>query len=137
MDGYPTKISFIIKDAFSDEEGSDRDGYSVYIADPEYDIAKMDDPDAIVTPAIINIRFTYPLSRSVTAEFSNGPYSRAELARIICKKYQDIYHEEDETTQTNRNHTEGRYGIWGHVIEDLALVSVTKTGPFYSLGVDS
>lgn len=127
------------------------DGKSPYIqiAHPDDDINSLIDADAIVTPQAINVLFSYPLERPVVVKFDNGPYTRRRLAEIICKKYEEIYEEEDQTSTVeagrlsqislNRNQTTGKYGIWGHVIGDLVLHSVyfdTRTG-FYELGVDS
>lgn len=117
----------------------------IQISDPEDDLDAMPNGDEIVTPAVIKVLFNYPLENPVIVTFSDGPFSRRQLAEIICETYAEIYRTEDETTRTqvglmpgmlNRNQTNGKYGIWGHSIGDLALHAV-HPGSIYTLGIDS
>lgn len=141
---YPTEITFEIS---GDQEYDEPSSY-VYIADPSDCLERMLNPDEIVTPNCITIEFDYPLKRPVLFDFIEGPYSRRELARVICEKYQEIYDAEDESTNIlasqragnilNRNCTDGIYGIWGHSIGDLTLHTVDRNRDgVYTLGVYS
>jgi len=85
------------------------------------------------------IEITYPLSKPCLAQFTTGKsgLTRGKLADRICKLYRKVYSTEDDTTDTppgmvpgmlNRNKTSGKYGIWGHCIEDLCLCSANIDG---------
>ncbi len=82
------------------------------------------------------IHLNYPLSVNVVIA-AECILNLSELAYIIAKTYDNIYQEEDETIidikeipkkdrkgLMNRNETDGRYGIWGHDLEDLVLESI-------------
>lgn len=56
-----------------------------------------------------------------------------EVVERIIDIYDEIYKEEEETStitpgmipgMMNRNRTDGKYGIWGHVLSDLFLTEV-------------
>ncbi len=112
----------------------------VALAHLESDIERMHDPDEIVLPAgeyILNI--DYPVAKPAEIPLSPSDprgYSRAAIAREVAKVYAAVYEEEERTSSVkvippeargqtyNRNETDGKYGIWGHDIEDLALVKV-------------
>ncbi len=97
---------------------------------------------------------SYPLSTPYKKKFKTGKKgkTRIQLVDMICKSYRKIYFEEDSSTEIppllgseggnapmfNRQETDGKYGIWGHCIEDLLLhsVSITPKGTI-SCGVDS
>jgi hypothetical protein len=77
-----------------------------------------------------------------------GSVSVGELIDRICELYHEIYNEENSTTTVkpgnipgmlNRNTTNGKYGIWGHVLSDLVLTSVEFSAKdnVISLCVDS
>lgn len=134
-----------------DDDCSDGISRYVYIANPKADLRLMLDAEDLVTPEEFQIRFDYPLSNPVTFKFVDGPYTRRELAQLICSCYQTIYREEDESTKIpagqispnmlNRNMTDGKYGIWGHDIGDLVLhtvyIKTNEHGILYTLGIDS
>ena len=84
---------------------------------------------------------------------SNG-FTREALVKKISDKYHQIYQEEESTatvktvpvkertTLYNRNQTDGKYGIWGHDLADLALdhIMVYKSANgdiLLSLDIDS
>ena len=88
---------------------------------------------------IINYPVTY--EKRVLLRAANGKaFTRVELVRKIAKAYQDVYVEEAntatlpiETMQArtngksmliNRAPTDGKYGIWGHDLNDLLLHTV-------------
>lgn len=73
----------------------------------------------------------YPLS--VVAEFPIEFSSMEELWEKVRSAYEEIYKEEEESSSVtpglipnmyNRNRTNGKFGIWGHGINDLVLESV-------------
>jgi hypothetical protein len=86
----------------------------------------------------ISIRFDYPLSHSVLLQFDGKkPWRLADLINAICAGYVKIYDEEDETRTlpasapldsilVNRPKTDGKHGIWGHILNDLYIESVYK-----------
>ncbi len=76
----------------------------------------------------ITIEFTYPLSLNVEFEFNNkGGFTRMDLWRCIYEGYKRIYDEEESDADDpgnapnllNRGISQGRYGIWGHYIDEL------------------
>lgn len=91
----------------------------------------------------------YPLSVPYEKKFkvNSDGMTRLKFVDLICKAYRKIYKEEDKSTKIkvgnisgmlNRNATNGKYGIWGHSIEDLLLcdASVGKKNRII-VGVDS
>jgi hypothetical protein len=106
------------------------------------------DPDEkVIDLTTIRIKYTYPLSNSVTYRVSsrNG-FTRKQLAKIIARRYQMIYDEEEATSDVavenipnmlNRCQTTGRFGIWGHCIDDLILHTAHIDGDLITLGLDS
>ena len=112
----------------------------ISIKDPQPEIDYLIDKDEIViskTNAILII--DYPLENSVEVKIvSNNPdgFTRKELAQKISAEYNRIYKEEEESAKTkttpleqrqgliNRNKTDGKYGIWGHDIDDLDLSAI-------------
>ena len=80
---------------------------------------------------IIRIEFNYPLSATHTFEFhKKGGFTNMDFVRAVCKKYKEIYAEEDKSMSGkeryipgmfNRQTSDGKYGIWGHVLGDLFL----------------
>jgi hypothetical protein len=84
---------------------------------------------------IIDYPLNNPVEIQIKANNSNG-FSRKELAQKISTEYKRIYQEEEESAKTkttpiderqgliNRNQTDGKYGIWGHDIDDLDLSAI-------------
>jgi hypothetical protein len=80
----------------------------------------------------------YPLNNpaKISIKPSSGEFTREELVKIVSKEYNRIYKEEEESAKTktvpleerkgliNRNQTDGKYGIWGHDIDDLDLSNI-------------
>jgi len=98
----------------------------------------------------------YPLNHPVELKLAAAgkAFTRAELVKAVCDAYQQIYAEEEAAsavktvpagqrgTLQNRNTTEGPYGIWGHDLDDLDLVTIevdkARSGDIYlMLRVDS
>lgn len=91
--------------------------------------------------AILIINYPVAYEKRVLLRAANGKaFTRVELVRKIAKAYQDMYDEEAntaslsiETMQSrtnggcallNRAPTDGKYGIWGHDLDDLLLDTV-------------
>lgn len=97
--------------------------------------------------------FDYPLQKPAVfrlAADTPAGFTRAGLVRAIAATYQRIYREEDATSvvpsgrvssiRLHRNPTHGRYGVFGHDLEDLSLAAVQLPGPgepYYKLVVTS
>lgn len=83
---------------------------------------------------IIDYPVRAPVSFNITSE--NG-FTKSDLLRKIGQIYKQMYIDEEasSTIKTvpmnqrqgviNRNTTDGKYGIWGHDIDDLVLSSAT------------
>ena len=132
------EISFTVKvtDQKMIKEGLTTSRY-IQLADPTEDIANLEDAAAIVLPCRETIVVAdYPLAKEfefkVVSDAPTG-FTRAEIARKISTLYQEIYAREETSTKTpiiplekrkglsNRNTTNGEYGIWGHDLRDLVL----------------
>ncbi len=97
----------------------------------------------------------YPLSVPYKEEISTGKNGMkiSEVIDLGVKAYHKIYNEErkssslkEESIQKrtkgkslliNRAETNGRYGIWGHDLSDLAIVGVSVVGNKIYFSVDS
>ncbi len=89
------------------------------------------------------------MRRAVIVSYENKDgFTRALLARLISDEYHNIYEIEEQTTDKspallsgwlNRNETNGAYGIYGHMIEDLLLHTLwyDPSTRVVRLGVDS
>jgi len=77
-------------------------------------------------------------------------FTRGGLARAVALVYRRVYEEEEASAGPppprplgypilNRVPTNGRYGIYGHDLGDLALHTVepSREGDHFELGVDS
>lgn len=66
------------------------------------------------------LEIDYPLDRPAKFKINTGKngMSLVVLLGKIGKYYHKVYEQEDLDIA---NHKEGRYGIWGHDIEDLSL----------------
>ena len=106
----------------------------VRIDSPQLELDSLIGKDEVVLEAsTVTIVLDYPLTfpHYFTIAADKG-FTRAELLKAISDEYQRIYREEESTATTktvplehrkvyNRNETNGKYGIWGHDIGDLAL----------------
>ena len=120
----------------------------VPIKNPEKFIADLIDKDKIVVKQndavlVIDYPLENPIEIEIKSEDSNG-FKKSELIEIISREYKRIYQEEEDSAQIktipknerkgviNRNKTNGKYGIWGHDIDDLVLSAIivkkTKNG---------
>jgi len=110
----------------------------ISIANPMAEVNILIQPNELVLPynnAIILI--DYPLEKPVEVLIkSKNGFSRKDLIMAISEEYHKIYEEEETTSKQrtipveeretiiNRNQTDGKYGIWGHDIEDLDLSEI-------------
>lgn len=90
----------------------------------------------------INCTIKYPLSNPCDFKIYLAKYKWNEnedryyfdlenIVDQICNKYREIYSEEEKTAlleirsestpEFNRSRTDGKWGIWGHDIEDLVI----------------
>ena len=106
--------------------------------DPETALATLTLRDEIVIPfpratLVIDFPLTHPAHIAIHAGIPQG-FTRAELVRTICEEYQHVYAAEEGTAPEEpvvehrgdtreRTRTDGAYGIWGHALEDLVLMS--------------
>jgi hypothetical protein len=119
---------------------------------PPWNIANLCNPnDVVIHAPSIRIVADYPFSREFEFEVTPGDgrteFTRAAFARAVADLYKRIYDEEDETAggptpnmpgMLNRGRSKGTYGIWGHHIGDLLLLSVDKEADGrYSLEINS
>jgi len=95
----------------------------------------------IIKDKKIKLELNYPLSQSFFFEFENeNGFTIHDLIKLTRITYRQIYAEENETSQLkvlpmgeriikqrgllNRNKTNGKYGIYGHDINDLIIVTM-------------
>lgn len=94
------------------------------------------------------LEFYYPLTTAVRFHFvaPAAGHTRKEVVNAIAKAYKQIYAEEKQTSTIkaatlpqsfNRNLTNGKYGIWGHVLGDLILHTLYMNGNTLAVVVDS
>jgi hypothetical protein len=93
----------------------------------------IDGDDIIDERESIPIAFDYPLNGEHVFTFERpGGWTRQAFYDAVRAKYREIYAEEERTRTlpaerlpgsmlVNRPKTDGKYGIWGHVIGDLVL----------------
>jgi hypothetical protein len=102
------------------------------------------------TSESIFISFEYPLSRGVDLEFRNAkrPWRLEDLLDCVAEGYVKIYDEEDATRTlpaqapldsilVNRPRTDGKYGIWGHILNDLYIEGIYKEEGIWHLQMGS
>lgn len=163
-----TDINFSIvwEDAQSGEYGSPEDP-SPYFGLSREKLSRslngLQNPDEkVIDKSYIRVLFDYPLETEhiLTLVPPDGKeyFTRASLGKAIALKYQEIYDEEEKTTELpvetlaqrmakegkecyliNRAETNGNWGIWGHALGDLDLhtVSYDNQQDYYTLGIDS
>jgi len=155
----------LYEDAAPGEWGSPEiPGSQIFLHDADKEIERLVGADAkVISTDRIQVLYDYPFCNAgpsavekemggwifeeVAPEGQNH-FTREDLARSIVARYRDIYGEEEKTTKIkagtipgmyNRNQTNGMYGIYGHVIEDLAVgpVYYDPVKKIYYLGMSS
>ncbi len=91
--------------------------------------------EIIIKDERITMIFTYPLSVEIASKLvKKGGFTRMDLFRYIYEGYKKIYDEEEKEVGEpgqvsekclNRARSYGKYGIWGHNLEDLVIESIT------------
>lgn len=104
----------------------------------EKQLPQLINPDELVlSDTKAKIIIDYPVRTPVVFDInSDQGFTRRALALKISEIYHKIYTEEESSAQTkttpvkdrkkllNRNETDGKYGIWGHDLSDLALSNI-------------
>ena len=125
----------------------------------ELSVQYLRDPnDEVIKAEKVTLVIDYPVRKKkrVALEAANKTaFTRAELARKIAEAYQKMYDEEAATTALpvetmaqrsggdcmllNRAETDGIWGIWGHVLDDLAMHTIyyDAKNKTIRVGVDS
>lgn len=113
---------------------------------------ELDMDEIVIKEEKVKLKIDYPTTNPYVTLLENvGGFTRKLLIELICKHYKKMYDEENESTiinaghipgMFNRNHTDGKYGIWGHDIEDLMLHTacvdkLKKGGLLVTVGCDS
>lgn len=103
--------------------------------------------EKVTDSTTIRVLFDYPFKYPEVVELkSNNGFTLLDLGTAIANKYKEIYEEEgkSETMETpcyswNRKQTHGKYGIWGHYLEDLWIseVDYDETNNLYKLVISS
>ncbi len=119
--------------------------------DPEYQTEIRSCPDnEIILPSnkAYTIKIDYPLTNAFVTKVETGKngLTRRQVVTKICGFYRKIYDDEAASMDGdekyiegmyNRAKSNGKYGIWGHVISDLMLHSLEVSGNKLGVGVDS
>ncbi len=105
---------------------------------------KLDPDEIIVHKPDITIVYDYPLEGEFKFIYhTDDPtgFTRKDLSELIMKQYHQIYAEEESEVGNpgkgyNRAKCHGKYGIWGHGIDELILYDITENPDgTYSLGI--
>lgn len=104
--------------------------------------------DKVLPVGTYTLIIDYPLRHAYRKPFTiKKPMTRRDIIKLIVKSYRYIYKEEKRTSEIevgylpntyNRNTTNGRFGVWGHVLGDLLLNRVYVNDAYeITLSVDS
>ncbi|MFX1525452.1 MAG: hypothetical protein ACFFCC_18240 [Promethearchaeota archaeon] len=89
--------------------------------------------EVVIDEEELTMVIDYPLSAKVRIKLKKkGGFTRLFIFKSIYEAYKQIYKEEDEESGDpgtynnlyNRKRAGGKYGIWGHYLEDLVIESV-------------
>jgi hypothetical protein len=110
----------------------------VRLADSDAAVAMLELRDEIVVPfsratLVIAFPLTHPARVAIESHLPQG-FTRGELVRTICDEYAHVYAAEEGTSSSivepelragrrERPRSDGAYGIWGQMLEDLVLRS--------------
>lgn len=144
-----TSIDFSTKGFFTNDENDNEEYDSIpymtqYPVDELINNKLIDANEKVINENKVKICFDYPFNDKYIFEFTskngNG-FTKGDLVGLIIHQYYQMYREEEETSESkvmpmeerikmsgmlNRNKTNGKYGIWGHDMEDLSLESLYK-----------
>lgn len=108
----------------------------------EDDLSDVKDKDKVIIKDYeVKITLTYPLRNSYSKKYkSDKGFTIGDIIKCTIEMYKFVYSEEEKTTTTkvtsmddriqnglgllNRNETNGKFGIWGHDIEDLIIEGI-------------
>ncbi|MBC3873975.1 hypothetical protein [Undibacterium flavidum] len=98
----------------------------------------IDSTRKVISESEATVIIDYPVRKPVNFKItSKDGFTRGDLLRRIGQIYRQMYRDEEasSTIKTvpidkrkgliNRNATDGKYGIWGHDIDDLDISSAT------------
>jgi hypothetical protein len=104
----------------------------------------------VIESSKVRVMFDYPLHNPCVVTFSvrTPTICKKQLIKLIARKYEKIYEEEEKTTiipvstipnMYNRNTTNGTYGIWGHILQDLSLngLEYNEENAYWELSINS
>ena len=112
------------------------------------EMGKVKPKEEILPAGVYTLKIDYPLNTPMhdTHTFDN-PVTREEMVKWIVDSYRYIYDVEKKTSSIeesyipgmlNRSETDGKFGIWGHDLEDLLLHTIwVDENNIITLGVDS
>ena len=89
--------------------------------------------EVVIKDEKITMVVSYPLSVEFRAILEKkGGFTRLDVFKNIYEAYKRIYEEEERDVGDpgtydnlyNRKQSEGKYGIWGHYLEELVIESV-------------
>jgi len=142
QNGPLEEISINVKTVDKDDLEIFEDGFIPWISikNPDEHISNLSGKDEIVLSSkkailLVEYPLNNPFAFEIKSENSKG-FTRGELVLAISKLYNRIYQEEEESANIktvpleerkgliNRNETDGKYGIWGHDIDDLDLSGI-------------
>jgi len=111
----------------------------------------LDRTEVILPKGIYTLKIDYPLSIPFKVKINSKGMTREQVIQEVVKRYKQVYREEDKSSKIkpllrkdggnapllNRQQTDGKYGIWGHVLSDLILHTLYIRGKTLTVGVDS
>jgi hypothetical protein len=132
-----TVIAFNVK---TDNKQTYADGIIPFanIDKPDADIKNLVDKDVtVITQNKITVIIDYPLTNAYkfTTTSPKG-FTRQALLLAISNQYHQVYDQEEQTATVKtipenarglrqvRNSTNGKYGIWGHDLDDIVLADI-------------
>jgi hypothetical protein len=143
LDGYTSKSplfpSWMVKE--SKESTAEGRNYAKEIEHSK--------PNEVIIPeGIYSLVIDYPLNKPFqrTIKVKRGGMTRRKFVNLVARLYKLIYRQEDRDTKVptgnipglwNRSTSNGRYGIWGHHIDDLILHTLVRTKNSLRVIVDS
>lgn len=125
--------------------------YCEFLVLADYDPNALKNKHAIFTyENEITIRLDYPLNKEYDFKFtSDNGFTIDQFIKNIIATYKQIYADEDEDCRKigvipgvipgmmNRDTSTGRYGIWGHIFEDLSLEAIYYQNGIYTFFIGS